>query len=170
MSPLFIIIWPCILIIMLTTRLLSGHVVICARARILQPRPKINNMPSKSHVIPFLLHIMHQYKKTINHQFSNIFAMYPYNSKPLLPKVIQLFKRESRMFNKINLENEFLSITLCVEFKPSNLFWSLNFLRAARRNCVAVPDPNSFIAIVSIKSRDWHCNANTLHFNDQNSK
>ena len=44
------------------------------------------------------------------------------------------------------------------------------------RNCVAVTDPHSFIAIVFIKSRDWNYNAQTSHFkmaarrkfNDQN--
>ena len=43
-------------------------------------------------------------------------------------------------------------------------------------SCIVVPDPHSFIAIVFIKSRDWHCNSHTSHFkmsacrkfNDQN--
>ena len=33
-----------------------------------------------------------------------------------------------------------------------------------QRGCIVVPNPHLFIAIVSFKSRGWHCNATKLHF------
>ena len=61
-----------------------------------------------------------------------------------------------------------------------NMLWKQNFSISSVfqmfRSCVAVPEPHSFIAIIFIKSRDWHYNAYTSHFkmvacrkfNDQN--
>ena len=64
------IIWPCLLIIMIMTWLFSGILFICAlvasfAARALRARAandttraQINNIPSKSHVIPLLMYML----------------------------------------------------------------------------------------------------------------